>query len=143
MANAQLLEPRRQSLRLVAHHGFSTEFLTFFNMVDDTSTACGSALERGTPVLIPDITASPVFARTLGLQVMLRAGSRAVASLPVRAPDGRVIAMISTHHPRATTWTDRRILALEELCTSTGRLLHKALAGPAVRPSGGRPQKPR
>ena len=133
-ANAQLLEPRGRSLRLVAHHGFPAEFLAFFNVVNDTTTACGSALEQGTPVLIPDITNSPVFARTAGLQVMLRAGSRAVASLPVRAPNGRVIAMISTHHPRATTWTDHRLLALQELCTSTGRLLHQALAAAAPGP---------
>ena len=127
MATAQLLQPRSRALLLVAQQGFSAEFLDFFKIVRDATTACGSALEHGAPVLISDITNSPVFARTAGLGVMLRAGSRAVASLPVRAPNGRVIAMISTHHSRRRTWTDRRIEALQEVCRSTGLLLHRAL----------------
>jgi GAF domain len=123
-ATAQFVEPHSHALRLVAHQGFSAEFLDFFEIVEDATTACGSALERGAPVLISDITESPVFARTVALEVMLRAGSRAVASFPVRAPHGGVIAMISTHHPRTTTWTERRMSVIRDLCGSAGLLLH-------------------
>jgi GAF domain-containing protein len=134
-ATAQLVRPRSRALRLVAHQGFPAEFLDFFEIVNDTTTACGSALVCGTPVLISDITKSPVFAGTPGLEVMLGAGSRAVASLPVRAPHDRAIAMISTHHTRTTTWNDRRIRALHDLCASTGLLLHHLLERPG-------PQRP-
>ena len=135
-ATAQLVQPGSHALRLVAQQGFSTEFIDFFKTVNDTTTACGSALESGAPVLISDITKSPVFAGTVGLQVMLRAGSRAVASVPVGAPHDRLIAMISTHHPQTTAWTDNRILALRHLCESTGLLLHHLLHNPGPQPPG-------
>lgn len=51
------------------------------------------------------------------------AGSRAVASVPLRSTDGQMIGMISTHHRRRANWTDRRIRGLQSLANSTGRLL--------------------
>lgn len=128
MANAQLYDPQLPGLRLVAQRGCSAEFCEFFEIVDDIVTACGRALANGSPVWVSDITRSAVFAGTRELEVILRAGSRAVASLPVSSPTGRVIAMISIHHARPTQWTDRRKLALERLSQSTGRLLHHLTA---------------
>lgn len=122
MANAQLLDPRQAGLRIVAHSGFTTEFLEFFALVDDTSSACGSALAARTPVWVTDTTRSPSFAATRALEVMLEAGSRAVASMPVAAPASRLIGMLSTHHTRPASWTDRRKQELQS-SNSTGRLL--------------------
>jgi len=125
MANAQLLDPQTRSLRIVAQHGFNRNFLEFFALVDaDEESACGTALNRGRPVWVPDITRSRIFAGTPALDVMLDAGSRAVASVPVTSPDGRLIGMISTHHARRPAWTHERKLRLERLAGSTGRLLH-------------------
>jgi GAF domain-containing protein len=123
MANAQLLDPQRPGLRIAAHSGFTTEFLEFFALVDDTASACGSALAGGTPVWVADTTRSPIFAGTPALEVMLEAGSRAVASVPVTSPTGRLIGMISTHHTRPTSWTDQLKQEMQSLADATGRLL--------------------
>lgn len=122
-ANAQLLDPNSGGLRIVAHSGFKARFLDFFAVVEDTESACGSALAAGTPVWVPDTTRSPIFAGTPALEVMLDAGSRAVASVPVTSPNGRLMGMISTHHSRPVSWTDRHRNGLQSLANSTGRLL--------------------
>jgi hypothetical protein len=123
MATAQIFDPGVGALRLVAHHGFAPAFVDFFQVVDDRTTSCGSALATGTPVWVADTTRSPIFAGTRGLEILLEAGSRAVASLPLISPDGRVIGMISTHHQRPTSWTRDRQLELRRVAQSAGRLL--------------------
>jgi anti-anti-sigma factor len=121
--NAQVVDPASGALRIVAEQGFQREFLDFFEIVHDEESACGTALAAGEPVWVPDVARSPIFAGTPALDVMLNAGSRAVASLPVLADDGRVIAMISVHHHRPTAWTRRQRQQLAEVATATGRLL--------------------
>lgn len=124
MATAQLLDPHRQGLRLLAHRGFTSGFLEFFEDVDDTTSACGVVLADGCPVWVGDTTRSPIFLGTPSLDVMLDAGSRAVASLPVNSATGEFIGVISTHHLRPTAWTPERKLGLQRVAHSTGRLLH-------------------
>lgn len=123
MATAQIFDPGVGALRLVAHHGFAPAFVEFFQLVDDRTTSCGAALATGTPVWVADTTRSPILAGTRGLEVLLEAGSRAVASLPLISLDGRVIGMISTHHQRPTSWTRERQLEMEHVAQSAGRLL--------------------
>lgn len=130
MATAQLLTRGSHALRLMAYQGFSQEFADFFQIVDDATTSCGAALQRGEPVLVSDIPQSPVFAGTLGLNVILRAGCRAVASVPITSPNGRVLAMLSTHHQHATDWTSDRLVALRDLSRSAGHLLYHLLDEP-------------
>jgi anti-anti-sigma factor len=130
MANAQLLAPEARGLQIVAQYGFTRRFLDFFEVIDDNETACGTALNSGHPTWVPDITRSPIFAGTPALDVLLDAGVRAVASLPVRYPDGKLVGMISTHHNRRSGWTDARKLDLEQLAQSTGRHLHDIMPHP-------------
>lgn len=138
MANAQLFDPQTRSLRIVAQHGFKHNFLEFFEIVDDDESACGTALNNGRSVWVPDTTRSTIFAGTPALDVMLDAGSRAVASVPVVSPSGSLIAMISTHHNHRPAWTNERRLKLEQLARSTGRLIQDVLShadvGQAITP---------
>jgi anti-anti-sigma factor len=126
MANAQVVDSRTQGLRIVAHTGFPTEFLDFFELVEHTSnSSCGRALANATAVWVPDTARSPIFAGSAALGVMLDAGSRGVATVPVTSPEGDVIAMINTHHRRPASWTHRQRLELERLARTTGRILHR------------------
>ncbi|MEV0680244.1 GAF domain-containing protein [Actinosynnema sp. NPDC050436] len=93
----QLLD--RDVLRIKAQHGFSPAFLGFFATVDaSASTACGRALATGAPVVVDDVTRNPLFAGQAALQVLRDAGSRAVASYPLRGADGVVQGVLSLHH---------------------------------------------
>lgn len=123
MANTQLIDSETRSLRIVTQYGFSTEFIDYFEVVSDSTSACGSALAEACPVWVHDTTGSSIFAGAPSLEIMLEAGSRAVASLPVSSPGGQVLGMISIHHHRPATWTRQRMRRLERVAESTGRLL--------------------
>lgn len=122
-ANAQLADPAARRLRIVAQLGFAQPFLDFFDVVDDDAgSACGSALRSGTPVWVPDVARSAVFSRP-AVEVMLGAGAAAVASVPVRAPGGEVIAVISAHRETPVTWQPMTKRHLVRLADVTGRLI--------------------
>ena len=141
MANAQLVEQQGrtfveqqgetpghqpgQTLRIAVHSGFTREFLEFFETVDETASACGTALHTGRAVWVPDITRSGIFAGTPALDVVLAAGSRAVASVPITSRSGRLIGMISTHHTRPAHWDNRRRHALQQVAQAAGRVLER------------------
>ena len=138
MANAQLFDPQTRSLRIIAERGFNEDFLEFFEIVDDDESACGTALNSGRSVWVPDTASSTIFAGAPALDVMLDAGSRAVASVPIISPLGKLLAMISTHHNHCPAWTSQRKLKLEQVARLTGRLLDDLLsnarAGQAIAP---------
>lgn len=125
MANVQLLDPASRALRIIAQDGFRSQFLEFFEIVRGEESACGLALAQARPVWVPDVARSPVFAGTAAEQVMLGAGSRSVASVPVLAKDGHLIAMISAHRREPGPWTDPQRRHLEGLAAQTGRLLSR------------------
>jgi hypothetical protein len=126
MANAQVVDSRTRDLVIVAHTGFPTEFLDFFELVEHTSnTPCGCALANASAVWVPDTARSPICAGSAALRVLLDAGSRGVASVPVKSPNGDVIAMINTHHRRPASWTHPQQIGLERLARTTGRILHR------------------
>jgi len=132
MANAQLADPAAGQLRIVAQLGCSEPFLEFFAVVDDTSTACGSALHSGNSVWVPDVARSPVFSRTAA-RVILGAGAAAVASVPVRAPGGDLVGVLSAHHDTPFAWPDLTKRHLERLAEVTGRLIGQRTGQPAGR----------
>lgn len=133
-ASAQLADPAAGQLRMVAQHGFGQPFLEFFDVVDDSGSACGTALRTGGPVWVPDVARSPVFSGAAA-RVMLDAGAAAVGTVPVRAPGGELIAMISAHHETPRTWQAVTRRQLERLAELTGHLIwrHDAPASGAHR----------
>jgi anti-anti-sigma factor len=123
--NVQLVDPATGTLRIVAQHGFRRRFLDFFEVVHDQDSACGTALAAGRAVWVPDVVASPIFAGTPALEVMLEAEAQAVASLPVRAANGSVIAVMSVHYHQPITWSRAQHQRLEMAAATTGQLLSR------------------
>ena len=92
--NIQVLD-ESGALKILVHRGFDVPFLEFFGQVDGaTVAACGTALQRVSRVLIPDVVTSEVFEGTPALRVLLDAGVRAVQSTPLVSSKGRVLGMI-------------------------------------------------
>lgn len=97
-ADLQLYDRRAEVLRLVAHHGFTADFLAFFAAVGtSTPTACGAALSSHRPVVVDDITTSAIFIGQPSLAPMLAAGTRAVTSYPLIG-DGTLLGVLSFHY---------------------------------------------
>ncbi len=124
MATVQLADQPSGVLRMIAHEGFRRRFLDFFELVHDEEPPGGLALATGRPVLVPDVACSPIFAGTPARDVMLSAGSRSVASVPVRADDGNLI-VVSAHRRKPGPWTKPQRSTVEEVATATAQLLSR------------------
>ncbi|MDE2050867.1 MAG: PAS domain S-box protein, partial [Gammaproteobacteria bacterium] len=111
--NIQLRDPATTVLKIVAHRGFSPAFLEHFAAVDgNDGSACGRALRAGARVIIENIEGDPEY---LPHRVIAaHEGYRAVQSTPLRARDGRVTGVLSTHF-RAPHRPSGRELQLTDL----------------------------
>ena len=125
-ASAQLADPTSGALRLTAHRGLTGPVLDYFEVVNEDESICGAGLRTSQPVWIPDLARSPILADTPALDVLLDAGIRALASVPIQAPDGQLLAVLSVHHRLVTHWTRPQIAGLERLGRSVAKQCRSA-----------------
>jgi hypothetical protein len=100
LGNVQLFDSTNRALRIVAHHGFESEFLRYFDTVSyEDHCVCSTALNERTRVVVADVaTDSRLSGDSRG--VLLRANVRSVQSTPLIEPSGRFVGMVSTHYSR-------------------------------------------
>ena len=135
MGNIQLFDRNSKGLKIVASRGFEKPFLEFFNVVQHSRAACGTALQTGKRVVIDDITTSPVFVGTPALDVLLAAGVRAVECTPLVGRSGRVVGMLSTHYRTPRRLADRELHVLDLLARQAADWIERTLAEQAMRES--------
>jgi GAF domain-containing protein len=98
-ADLQLYDARAGLLRMAGQHGFPGQFLSYFAAIDKAQgTACSEVLSRREPVLVDDVSRSPIFRTQLTLEIMLDVGSHAVYSYPLHTAGGGLIGVLSFHH---------------------------------------------
>jgi hypothetical protein len=86
-----MTRPGPGSLRIVAASGFGTEFLGYFAVVDDDSSACGRTATERAQTVIADVNTDPAFAphREIAAASGFRAvQSRNICCIAVDAPAG-------------------------------------------------------
>lgn len=119
----QVYDDASRSLRMAGHRGFSDEFLGYFATVDASApTACAVALATGRPVLIDDVTRSPIFADRVTLEVILAAGTRAVQSYPLYDERGTTLGVLSFHYHTNRRGRGRPDLAARHAARALARL---------------------
>lgn len=95
----QLYDPRTRSLRIAQQYGLSAHFVGYFATVDaDGPSACATVAATGRPVLVDDVARSPVFAGRRSRDMLLAAGTRAVALYPLRDGDDRLLGVLCFHY---------------------------------------------
>jgi two-component sensor histidine kinase len=95
--NIQLLEPGAVVLTIAAQRGFGHAFLKYFECVRDGPSACAVAMRSGERVVVEDVTTSEIFVGKPSMNVVVRAGVRAVTSTLLMSSAGNLLGMISTH----------------------------------------------
>jgi PAS domain S-box-containing protein len=98
----QLYHPDTKTLEIVAQRGFRQDFLDRFKSVAEGVGACGTALRRGTRVVVADVQSDPIFEQFR--EIVAAAGMRAVQSTPLFSRSGEPLGVFSTyfrqpHHP--------------------------------------------
>lgn len=103
-ASIQMLDPPSGRLKLLAWRGFHPESAKFWEWVKaDTGSSCGRALEVGERIVVPDMDRFD--GHFEDVEAYRRSRILSVQSTPLRAFNGQVVGMMSTH------WYDRRELA--------------------------------
>jgi len=125
--NLQLVNQATGGLTIVADHGFKSEFLEYFAVVDDDHSACGRAAKSGTQTVIADVLADPDFAPHRGIAAA--SGFRAVLSTPLIDRDGRLIGVVSTHYQRPYRPIGRDRQVMQRYGALAGRIVGRHLAG--------------
>jgi DNA-binding NarL/FixJ family response regulator len=97
----QLFDSINGVLRIVAQHGFQSEFLNYFDTVSDSKECvCGTAMNGRSRIVVTDVATNPLFSDE-SRGVLLSAHVRSVYSTPLIDPLGKFVGMVSTHHSRA------------------------------------------
>lgn len=108
--NIQTRELTNGSLRIAAQCGFDSEFLEYFAIVEDDTSACGRAATARSQTVIIDVREDPAFEPHREIAAASR--FRAVQSTPLVDPTGRVRGVISTHyrHPHRPGSRDLQLI---------------------------------
>lgn len=109
----QLLEPDGRQLTVAAHVGLERSFLERFRVVTaDDESGCGRALRTRARIVIPDVDAEPSYRPFLDVARLSR--FRALLSIPLLAPNGALLGVLTVHfdEPRVP---DSQELALLDL----------------------------
>jgi GAF domain len=103
LGNIQIRDPGEQALTIACSSGFGSEFLEYFAVVDDASSACGRAVREHSQTVIADVADDPAFAPHR--EIAAASGFRAVQSTPLVGPAGRLAGVISTHTRDPYRWS--------------------------------------
>lgn len=98
LGNVQIRHPSDGALTIATSSGFDSEFLEYFAVVADNSSACGRAARQRSPTVIVDVNEDPAFAPHR--EIAAASGFRAVQSTPIVDAAGGLHGVISTHFPR-------------------------------------------
>jgi GAF domain-containing protein len=127
--DVQIMDWKAGYLEIKAQQGFQGEFLNFFERVRFMGTsACARALLSRDSVVIEDIVVDQQFAPCL--EIVRRAGIRAVQSTPLISSSGALVGMVSTLFPTPHRPTDIQMRAIKEaaLLAANAIILFRARA---------------
>jgi GAF domain-containing protein len=93
--NLQLRDRRNGGLRIATQSGFDSEFLEYFAVLDDNTSACGRAASQCAQMVIFDVNEDAGF--TPHRDIAAASRFRGVQSTPLVDPTGRLTGVISTH----------------------------------------------
>ncbi|MBO0817965.1 MAG: GAF and ANTAR domain-containing protein, partial [Actinobacteria bacterium] len=123
----QLVTPAGGELLIVAQHGFGSEFLEHFAVVEDDHSACGRVAKRRAQTVIADVMTDPGFAPHRAIAAA--SGFRAVLSTPLIDRDGRLIGVVSAHYRRPYCPTERDRQVMQRYGELAGWVVAEHLAG--------------
>jgi GAF domain-containing protein len=136
--NVQIVDPVTRSLRIACSRGFGAEFLDYFAVVADDSSACGRAAAQRIQTVIADVNIDPRFAPHR--EIAAASGFRAVQSTPLSDGSGRVLGVVSIHYPHPYRPPDRDLLLMRRFGQKIGEAMAHHMGafphGPAGDPLG-------
>jgi PAS domain-containing protein len=134
----QLLDAESSDLRIMGQRGFPKWWLDFWNETGKGKGTCGTALERGTRVIVEDVEQSPIFLGTPALEIQRRAGVRSVQSTPLFSRSGSPLGMFSTHYRQPQRPDERTLRLLDLLARQAADIIERTQMEVSLRKSEAR-----
>jgi GAF domain-containing protein len=98
LGTLQRFDESADCLKIVASRGFSSEALTFFDVVHrDTNSTCAVAFTRRMQVFVEDVSTSYLFVGTPELDMLRADGVAAVQSTPLISSNAYLWGVFTTH----------------------------------------------
>lgn len=95
-AFVKLYDSTNHVLRIVAQHGFRSEFVERFNAMGDVHSACNESMNERSRIVVTDVAIDPVFADDLK-DLLLQSQVRSLQSTPLIDSSGNFVGVVSTH----------------------------------------------
>jgi len=132
--NIQLPDIVSGSLVIAAQRGFYEPFLNFFASVRHGDAAtCGTAFDSGKRIVVEDVKESEIFAGRPALDILIKAGVRAVYSTPLTSSAGQILGMISTHFERPHRPAESELQLIDLLARQAADYLERKRTEQALR----------
>ncbi len=126
--NLQLFNSETGMLTIAAQRGFGAPFLKFFERVRDDAFACSTAMRFTERVIVEDVASSEIFAGQPSLDVLMKAGVRAVISTPLMSSTGELLGIFSTHFGKPHRPDERELRLLDLLARQAADYLERKRA---------------
>ena len=131
LGNIQITDPDSGVLRIAVQAGFSAEFLQYFAVVSDESSACGRAARDLAQVVIVDVREDPRF--EAHREIAATSGFQAVQSTPLVDQYGRLLGTLSTHYPRPYHPPAAELAVMRQLGALIGQVMSTSWPVPRAR----------
>jgi C4-dicarboxylate-specific signal transduction histidine kinase len=122
----QLFDDVLCGLKVFAQRGFERDFLEYFDCVTEGTGSCGMAIAARSRVVVEDVWEHPIFKPHL--EVMRRAGVRAVQSTPLISRGGELLGVLSTHFRRPHRPSERDLRRLDLYARQACELIERRRA---------------
>ncbi|WP_420475485.1 MEDS domain-containing protein [Noviherbaspirillum sp. ST9] len=133
-ATIQRLDPDRNALEIIVHHGFDDEALAFWDWVPALRpTSCGMALHLKERFIVSDFEAWDYAAGSDDLAAFRAGGVRAAQSTPLLSRSGKLLGMISTHWKRPHQPSERDLRLLDIIARQAADLIDRNAVANALR----------
>ncbi len=121
------------NLEIVAQRGFPPWWVQFWNNDSKNQRACSKAVEVGQRIIVEDVERCSIFVGTPGLEILLRAGVRAVQSTPLVDRSGKLLGIFSTHCKAPHRPDDRTLGLLDLLARQAADIIDRQQREAALR----------
>jgi len=134
IGSMQRYDPKQDELELLVTRGFDPESVALWARVKrGSATSCGMALSEGRRVIVPDVECSDLMAGSADLNVLRRAGIRAMHSTPLVSRSGLLLGMISTHWGKPYHPAEHELRLLDVLARQAADLIERTEVETALR----------
>jgi GAF domain-containing protein len=127
MGMLQLCRPGEQRLVMVAQRGLDDSYVEHAKKIAEAQGACNGA-QPAEPVIVEDVTKSPLFVDTPALEAHLRAGVRALQSIPLVSRSGKAIGVLTTYYRAPHRSDARRSRVFDLVAREVAQLIERGIS---------------